>query len=149
MSRCLIYKVHTARAAGFYLTTSQNLCQELFSDFFNLFCSLIQSLRRGLLLPQRFYMLPHFPAFVKNFFRLFSKSFVLYLGRRLATLVLADSFDRLPHLSSLVNPFFQVFFRFFKKPLFPRISPLFPPPKSPAHGHFSTGFPLAERQRVC
>ncbi|MEQ2658402.1 hypothetical protein AAAT68_16245, partial [Lawsonibacter asaccharolyticus] len=55
-------------AAVLNFSTSHSLCQELFSSFFKLFCSLIRSAVRP---PPfgNFDMLPHLSCFVKNFFR--------------------------------------------------------------------------------
>ena len=62
-----------------YLTTSSSSCQELFSSFFKLFRSRF-AFAVARCLPRRFHILPRLPAFVKNFFRLFSKSFSLPQG---------------------------------------------------------------------
>ena len=113
LSRCLIYKVHTARsAAGLYLSTLSSLCQALFSSFFQ---NLFRANRFGprQLLPQRFCILAHPPAFVKNFFRLFQIFLFLTLLPAARCVVLADSLAIIPLSLPFVNSFFQIFLDFF------------------------------------
>ena len=71
---------HRSSAAGFYPTTLFSSCQVLFLSFFQNFFRARLSLASCVPLLQRFYILPHLPALVKNFFRLFSKFFVLGSG---------------------------------------------------------------------
>ena len=111
MSRCLIYKVHTAHRGGLlsyhtlkslsrtffkffqtffvphsnlrcaavatvpHFNTLSSVCQEPFSSFFKLFSSPHSNPRCGALLSQRFHILTRSPAFVKNFFQVFSNFF--------------------------------------------------------------------------
>ena len=113
MSRCLIYKVHTARsAAGLYFSTLSSLCQALFSSFFQNF---FHANRFGpcQLLPQRFCILAHPPAFVKNFFRLFPNLFVPHsaAGRSLRCPRGQLGYNTTP--ASLCQLLFSNFSRFF------------------------------------
>ena len=63
---------------------------------------------------RRVFILPHLVRFVKNFFRVFSNSFVLSSAAfTVAGAVLADSLIRLPHFRAFVKHFFQPGSNFF------------------------------------
>ena len=92
-------------SAGFNFTTLKLVCQELFQILFNLF------LRGPLAFQRRFLILAHLIRFVKNFFRVFSSSFVLssavLCARRLsATLICYHIF------LALSRTFFELLSRF-------------------------------------
>ena len=66
---------------------------------------------------RRAFILPHLVRFVKNFFRVFSNSFVLSSAAfAVAGAVLADSLIRLPHFRAFVKHFFQPGSNFFCLP---------------------------------
>ena len=148
LSRCLIYKVHTARsAAGLYLSTLSSLCQALFSSFFQNFFHANRFGPRQLL-PQRFCILAHPPAFVKNFFRLFPNLFVPHsaAGRSLRCPRGQLGYNTTP--ASLCQLLFSNFFIFFHIAPFLVDFPAFCPEKSTIGGHLPIKFPLAEQQRM-
>ena len=120
MSRCLIYKVHTAhQRRAFILPHRFAFVKNFFQVFLNFFVPSSVA-RCGLLLPQRFHILPHFPGLVKYFFRLFSKSFSYPLPCSAFHRVLSDSFDRLPLSALFVKQFFEFFQSFFLHPISPQ-----------------------------
>ena len=110
----------------FYFTTSQKLCQVLFSTFSKLFSTWFASRTWD-----SFDSLTYLSEFVKLFFSIFSKSFLTLSSRqprypcapRLPELFRPGSLERLlniPDSSALVNTFFRVFSDFFseaRKPL--------------------------------
>ena len=102
-SRCLIYKVHAAFAAGLYFTTFRGACQALFSTSFEVFgaLNLFASHANSFILPDR-------RALVKNFFSRFSELFVTLEGvlSNANSLILANS-------RAFVKHFFQISENFF------------------------------------
>ena len=140
MSRCLIYKVHTAqRRRGLSYHTVQPL-SSTFLSFFQLFFS-ARPAGPAALLSQRFHILPRLRLLVKHFFRLFQIFFLRPTASPLSCPVLADSFDRLPHPATVVNRFFQIFLNF---SFFP-VPSLMTPPDPTAGGQMAAGSSLAER----
>ena len=132
---------HRSSAAGFYLTTSFRLCQELFSSFLNFFVPssvavVVCCCRNG------FTSYHTFQPLSSTFFDFFQNLFLYPLALSAFRRVLSDSFDRLPRISSFVNTFFQIFFFFSTDPHFPLYFPIPAPENPPLADIWPQDFPL-------
>ena len=103
-SRCLIYKVHAAFAAGLYFTTFHGACQALF-QLLSKFSERLTRLR--LTRTHLFYQIIKFLS--RTFFRA-QRAFSLH---RSDSVPLARRSDNISNHSPIVNTFFQNFHFFF------------------------------------
>ena len=157
MSRCLIYKVHTALSGGLLSYHVSSALSRTFFKFFNFFRSLI---RRpdgaSAALPDSSIRLPHLGPLVKPFFRFPEKSFSGPSGPARALRGISRlSAAGLPAPLQDARLYYQTpasvsthFFRFFSffPPSLP--SPGKRPRNSTAGGHLPVEFSIAQRHRL-
>ena len=136
LSRCLIYKVHTAlQRREFILPHRFDLVKsffKVFSNFFQLFRSARQASPFFVALTGDSISLPYLSSLVKNFFRtvrwfLFSHSSSLLIWKTTVSRTALIEYHRSLHLSTLSSTFFKKIFHRYRTPIlrspFDKLSP--------------------------